>query len=47
MKLTLTDNDGVVLDSMDVSRAEWVEAHENMMAAAFILRSLDAGKEAQ
>jgi hypothetical protein len=45
MKVLLTDDEGVVLDSIDVSRKEWVEAQERPMAAFGIIASLQAGDQ--
>ena len=47
MKLTITDNDGVVLDQTAVSRTEWNMAQNNALTAAAILLSLHPGEEAQ
>lgn len=43
MKLLLADNEGNVLDSMDLSRKDFDEAQMNLYAAQSILRSLRAG----
>ena len=46
MKLTITDDNGVVLDQTRVTRAEWDEAQNNALTAAEILRELKPGDEA-
>jgi hypothetical protein len=47
MKLIVTDNDGVVLDTIDMDREEWDAAQTDNRTAASILRTLEPGGEAQ
>lgn len=46
MKITLTDNEDVVLDEAEVSREEW-ESYDALDMGRFIFGNLHPGKEAQ
>lgn len=47
MKLILVDSDNVVLDETEFTREEWDEAVMAPFAAAGLIRSLQAGKDAR
>lgn len=47
MKLTLTDDEGTVLDAVTFDREEWDQAQRRSTAAINLICSLDAGKDAQ
>lgn len=43
MKLTLTDDDNVVLDELEITDSDWEQARENPGAAQWVLMQLRAG----
>ena len=45
MKLTLTDDDGTVLDSVEFTVADWRKCETNQYAAASLLNELEAGPD--
>lgn len=46
MKLILTDDDGALLDTTEITKEDWDKAQTYPWFAAGILQSLQAGKDA-
>lgn len=44
MQLLLVEDDGTLLDSVDISNKEWQAAQSDTKLAASILRTLQAGR---
>lgn len=43
MRLILTDDDGTILDSMEVEREDWDAAQASAVAALALLNELESG----